>query len=84
MYEPLWLKIKNAETDKEVPVRIHHTSVKTLIQAVRKERSMDAGQMRKIGEPAEGPLDVRVDKDTKLDPEFRTVYFKNRYNERNI
>lgn len=83
MYEPLWLKIKNGETDKEIPVRIHSSSVVTLIQAVRKERSMDAGQMRKIGEPAEGPLDIRITDDPSND-EFKIVFFKNRYNERNI
>lgn len=84
MYQPIWNTIKKARFNTEVPIKVHKSMEKTLIQAVRKEKAAECGVMRKIGEPTYGPLLNR----TVVDPEHPNthiiIYFKLSFNEKLI
>lgn len=83
MYQPIWNTIKQARFNTEVPIRVHKSMERTLIQAVRKEKALECGVMRKIGEPTYGPLLNRTVTDPKSS-EFIIIYFKLSFNEKLI
>lgn len=75
MYEPIWQTIKDAGVGKETIIRTRTEAVRRLIQAVRKEKTMDVAIRDKIGMLTEGPLDHKVEQDP-ADPEFSIIIFK--------
>lgn len=73
-YEPIWLAIKEKPAGESVVLRVHHSAVATLIQAVRKEKAMENGMRKKLDMPYDGRLQV-VSKADPHDKNFSIVKF---------
>lgn len=75
-YQGIWEQIKNVDVGKEVPVKVHGTFVRTLKQAVLKEKSIETSARRRLGLLHAGRLEIRVvTKDVKP-AGYAIVYFK--------
>lgn len=75
-YERIWLEIKELPVKKELPVRIHATATRRLIQAVKLEKTKDVAVKKKLELPRPGRMKIRVAPDTvKKDSSFVIVYF---------
>ena len=81
MYEPIWQAIKAEGVGKEICIRTRTEAVRRLIQAVRKEKTIDVAIRDKIGMLVEGPLEHRVEQDP-ADPDFSFIHFKLKYSAR--
>jgi hypothetical protein len=55
-YEAIWLAIKSKQPGEVVDVRCHPSAVKTIIQAVKKEKTKDVAVKKKIGMLCAGPM----------------------------
>lgn len=76
-YERIWLAIKKVDTGTEVPIRVHATAKRRLIQAVKLEKTKEVATKKKIGMLRQGPLAIRVTTDSiKNDASFVIIYFK--------
>lgn len=84
MYQPIWNTIKKARFNTEVPIKVHKSMEKTLIQAVRKEKAAECAIMRKIGEPTYGSLSNRTVTDPSSPDTHIIIYFKLDWNEKLI
>lgn len=73
-YQPIWQKIKEVAVGKQVPVRVHESAVTTLIQAVKKEKSMEVAEKKKLGMRHAGTLQIERIPD-KQKPGFVIVKF---------
>lgn len=73
-YHAIWQAIKTADVSVGVEVKCHWTAVKTLKQAVFKEKSMETAQRKKVGMLYAGKLDV-TERPAK-DPDYVIVCFK--------
>jgi molybdenum-dependent DNA-binding transcriptional regulator ModE len=74
MYQSIWLRIKQVKMGEEVQVRIHTSVAARLIQAVRKEKTIETAAKKKLGMPYAGMLKVRRAIDTN-NPNFEHIYF---------
>lgn len=57
-YESIWLAIKEVETGVEVPVRVHSSARKRLIQAVKLEKTKEVAGKRQVGMPCAGRMKI--------------------------
>jgi len=57
-YEQIWLTIKSKQPGEVVTIRCHPSAVKTIIQAVKKEKTREVSVKRKIGMLTAGPLEI--------------------------
>jgi len=78
-YESIWLEIKRVDTGKEVPVRIHASARKRLIQAVKLEKTKEVAPKKQVGMfKRQGPLKIRVEQCAR-DAAFVVVFFSLTY-----
>lgn len=63
MYAPIWEAIKAAPVGEAVAVRVRDATVKTLIQAVKKEKNRDVGVKKKVGMLTAGRMKIAVKPD---------------------
>jgi hypothetical protein len=75
-YESIWLAIKTAPVGEEVPVKVHGTAVRTLRQAVLKEKSMETAGRKRLGMRFAGKLEIREVTDGVHPHGYAIVYFK--------
>jgi hypothetical protein len=57
-YTAIWAAIKAAPVSRGVEVKVHESAVKTLIQAVKKEKTVETAQRKKIGMRFVGNLEI--------------------------
>lgn len=57
-YEAIWLSIKSKQPGEPTDVRCHPSAVKTIIQAVKKEKTKDVAVKKKIGMLCAGPMEI--------------------------
>ena len=75
-YESIWLQIKTVPTKQEVAVRVHCDASKTLIQAVKLEKTKQVAVKKRLGILTQGHLNIRVTEDTqKKCADFCIIYF---------
>lgn len=60
-YAAIWQQLKKVPVGQEVPVKCHATMVKTLKQAVMKEKSRETADLKRIGEMYAGKMEIRVE-----------------------
>lgn len=60
MYQKIWDAIKASKVGDQTSVRIHRTAEARLIQAVKKEKTIETAQKKKLGMPFAGPLAIEV------------------------
>ena len=60
-YQSIWLAIKNAPTGTVIPVRVHASAKKRLIQAVKLEKTKETAVKKTIGMPRAGRMKVAVE-----------------------
>lgn len=82
-YEPIWNTIKSRPAGEVTAVRIHKNAVKTLIQAVRKEKAYENALRVQLGMTSDGKLDAAVSVD-KTDPNFHIVKFTLQWSYRDL
>jgi len=78
-YQPIWESIKAVKVGQEVPVRCHESSVRTLKNAVLKEKSLETATKKRLAMPFAGNLEIRIEYPTpenKIPPGFVVIYFK--------
>lgn len=64
-YITIWKAIKVAKVGDFVPVRVHETAVATLIQAVKKIKTEEVADKKKLGMRAAGKLIIKQERDEK-------------------
>lgn len=75
-YESIWQRIKEVPTKEEVAVRVPIEASKTLIQAVKLEKTKQVAIKKKLGILTQGNLQIRVTEDTiKNCDDFCIIYF---------
>lgn len=57
-YQAIWEAIKAKQPGEPVDIRCHPSAVKTIIQAVKKEKNRDVGIKNKLGMLTAGPLSI--------------------------
>lgn len=57
-YESIWNAIKSADPTKPIQIRCHPNAVKTIIQAVKKEKTRECGVRGKLGMLRQGKLEI--------------------------
>lgn len=73
-YQPIWIALKAAKVGVVVPVRCHESAVATVIQAVKKEKTGEVADKRRLGMAFAGPMKIEVEK-CKKHVEFVVVNF---------
>lgn len=76
-YQSIWAAISTANVGAPVIVTVHYSAVKTLRQAVSKEKSRETAIKRKLGLPFAGKLIVKEsepDSSGRVKIEFRLDY----------
>ena len=74
-YEPIWEGIKKLPVGKELPIRIHTSSLARLKKAVLKEKSRETAARKRLGMRFAGDLEIRVETCDK-DKTYSIIYFK--------
>lgn len=64
-YAPIWKAIKAAKVGEPVAVRVHESAVRTLVQAVKKEKTREVATKKKLGMRFAGNLIILQEEDTK-------------------
>jgi hypothetical protein len=75
-YEPIWDAIKSQPVGKELPVKVHGTAVRTLKQAVLKEKSIETAARKRLGMRFAGKLEIRIVTEGVTPTGYAIVYFK--------
>lgn len=82
-YQAIWNKIKSQGSDSETLVQVHADAAKRVIQAVRKEKSMENAIRSQLGELSDGKLLAAVVPD-KRRAGFVIIHFKLTWSYRDI
>jgi uncharacterized lipoprotein YbaY len=57
-YQSIWNAIKEKQPGQVTEIRCHPSAIKTIIQAVKKEKTGEVAIKKKIAMPAAGPLEI--------------------------
>lgn len=75
-YEPIWEQIKLAPVKDGVQVKVHGTFVRTLKQAVLKEKSIETAARKRLGMTFAGKLEITVITEGVQPHGYAIVHFK--------
>lgn len=73
-YQRIWLAIKQAPTETVVPVRVHSSAERRVIQAVKLEKTKETAVKKTIGMPRAGRMKIAVAVCPR-DPDFVIINF---------
>lgn len=63
-YQPIWEAIKTASIQRPVQVACHPDYARTLIQAVKKEKTIDVAIRKRLALPRQGTLKISKEPET--------------------
>lgn len=72
MYESIWKQLKAVDVGIPVAVKIHASASRRLIQAVKKEKTIETAQKKKLGMRFAGKMDIDICACEVTDKDFKT------------